>query len=412
MSSASPLRHVREIVGVFVLIALGLLLGAMVVVGRGRNVFEARAELTVTFPALHAAVVRPGVPVRLAGDAVGKVDAASREGGTIRARLSLFKAARDVLREDARATLRVPLAGMIGELGIELDAGGLPGPWPEGQVMEGVAEGDPAVKAKETVEQLREQLPQMLARTQSILERTDAILGQVQQARTAENADRLVRSVDRLAVAVEREQAVAHAARVLAEAELLLKGVREGKGTAGRLLNDPALYDRTAVLLDDLHGSWAKLDALMGASAQVAQRANELAERARSRGAELEVLYGQVQVLVLQANKALDSLNEHWLLRGSAPEPALPVPPAVLDLPPAGLRAPAAPTPLPPPSPRGRGEGANHLLPSPTSTAAPGAQPPLPSGERATQDSLPLPSGERAGERGASNTSSSQGVRP
>jgi len=355
MSSAPPLRHVREIVGVFVLAALALLLGALVVVGRGRNVFEERAELTVTFPAHHAAVVRHGVPVRLAGDSVGKVDSATREGGTIRAHLSLLKAARDVLREDARATLRVPLAGLVGELGIELDAGGLPGPWPEGQVMAGVADGDPAEKARETVEQLREQVPLMLARTQSILERTDAILGQVQQARTAENADKLVRSLDRLALAVEREEAVAHAARVLAEAEQLLQGVRQGRGTVGKLVTDAALYDRTTVLLDDLHGSWAKLDALMGASAKVAERASDLADRARSRGADLEVLFGQLQVLVLQANRALDLVNEHWLLRGTATEPARPIPPAVLDLEPLGpvtdpTSGPAAP-PAPPPTP-------------------------------------------------------------
>lgn len=337
MSSAPPLRHVREIVGVFVLVAVALLLGALVLVGRGRSLFDERAELTVTFPAQHAAVVRPGVPVRLAGEPVGKVVAAAREGGLIRARLSLLHAAREVLREDAQATLRVPLAGLVGELGIELDAGGEAGPWPEGRVLAGVAEGDPALKAKETVEQLREQVPLMLARTQSILERTDAILGQVQQARTAESADRLVRSLDRLAGVVEREEAVAHAARVLAEAERLLQGVREGRGTVGRLATDAALYDRTAVLLDDLHGSWAKLDALVGASARVAERAGDLADRARSRGDELDVLFGQVQVLVLQANRALDLLNEHWLLRGAAPEPARPVPPAVLDLPaPAG----------------------------------------------------------------------------
>jgi len=128
---------------------------------------------------------------------------------------------------------------------------------------------------------------------------------------------------------------------VLAEAELLLQGVRQGRGTLGRLATDAAIYDKTAVLLDDLHGSWAKLDALMGASARVADRASDLADSARSRGADLEVLFGQVQVLVLQANRALELLNEHWLLRGAVPEPGWPVPPAVLALEP--LAAPPRP---------------------------------------------------------------------
>ena len=273
-------------------------------------------------------MLRPGVPVRLAGDAVGTVVAASRGGGLITARLSLVRAALEVLRADARATLRVPLAGLVGELGIELDPGGEPAPWPEGQVLAGVAEGDPAVKAREAVEQLREQLPAVLARTQSILDRSDAILGEVQRAGTAGHADRLVRSLDRLAQAVEREQAVARAAGVLAEAEALLRGVREGRGTAGRLVTDAALYDRTAEVLADLHASWAKLDALVGASATLATQAGELATRARARGEDLEALFGQVQVLVLQATRSLELVNEHWLLRGAAPAPGLPVPPA------------------------------------------------------------------------------------
>lgn len=355
MSSSTPLRHVREAVGIFVLAALLLVLAALVLVGRGRGLFDERAELTATFPAEHAAVLRPGVPVRLAGDAVGKVVSATREGSLIRARLAVVRTAREVLRADAKATLRVPIAGLVGETGIELDPGGGAAPWPEGEVLRGVAEGDPAEKAREAVEQLRERLPEVLARTQSILDRSDAILGQVQQANTAANADALVRSLDRLARAVEREEAVAHASRALAEAEALLRGVREGRGTAGRLMTDTALYDRTAEVLADLHGSWSKLDALMGASAHLATQAGDLAARARTRGEDLEALFGQVQVLVLQATRALEAVNEHWLLRGSGPELGPPVPPAVLDLPVEPTPAAPAPTPAPTPAPA-RGE--------------------------------------------------------
>jgi len=151
MSTSNPFRHVREIVGVFVLGALALVLLALLFVGRGQHWFERRAELEVTFPAEHAAVLRHGVPVRLAGEPVGKVVATARLGHRIRAVLLINGGARGVLREDARATLRVPIAGLVGELGIELDAGSAAGPWPEGEVMEGVAEGDPAMRAREMV---------------------------------------------------------------------------------------------------------------------------------------------------------------------------------------------------------------------------------------------------------------------
>jgi ABC-type transporter Mla subunit MlaD len=345
MSSAPPLRHVREIVGVFVLLAIGLVLAALVLIGRGRGLFESRAELDVTFPAERAAVLRPGVQVKLAGEAIGKVVGVVRGGETIRARLSVMAPAREVLRADARALLRVPIAGLVGELGIELDAGAAPAPWPEGKVLVGEAEGDPAVKARETVEQVREQVPLILARTQAILDKADAILGQVKDRDTAGHADELIRSVDRLARAVEREQAVAHATRVLAEAEALLKDVRDGGGTTDKLLHDPALFDRTAAILDDLHRSWPKLESLVGATTRIAERAGELAERARGRTDELEALLGETQLVVLQANRAMELLNNHWLLRGTLPEPAAPVPPGVIDWAPgdlAGAPAPAA----------------------------------------------------------------------
>lgn len=333
MSRPPPLRHVRTIVGAFNLAILALLLVGIVFVGRGRRWFEEQAELQVTFPAAHAAALRLGVPVRLAGDHVGKVTSTARERDLIRARLELGLAARETLRSDARASLRVPIAGLVGDLAISLDPGSAPAPWPDGQVLEGEAEGDPAVKAGETVDRVRQQVPALLDRTQAILDKTDAILGQLQRSRTPEDVDRLVTSIDRLAASLERERTIVHASESLARLEELLRGLRDGKGSAGKLFTDPALYDRTATLLDDVHRSWQKIDALVAATTQVADRAQELAAQARGRTKELETLVGEVQLLVMQSNHALDLVTSHWLLRGSVPEPGPPVPPAVLDLP-------------------------------------------------------------------------------
>jgi phospholipid/cholesterol/gamma-HCH transport system substrate-binding protein len=330
-------------VGAFNLGVLVLALVAIVVVGRGRRWFEKQAELEVAFPATHAAALRVGVPVRLAGDLVGKVAAAKRDGDRIRARLHIGAAARETLRSDATAQLRVPIAGLVGDLAIALEPGSDAAPWPDGKAMEGEAEGDPAVKARETVDRVREQVPRLLERTQAILDKTDAILGQVERSRTAEDVDRLVRSLDRLAAAVDRERVVANASGTLARLEELLRGLRDGKGSAGKLFTDPALYDRTAAVLDDVHRSWEKVDALLAVSTRIADRAEELAEAARGRSEDFESMVGQIQLLVLQSNRALDLVNEHWLLRGSVPEPGLPAAPAVLDLPAESARAEGRP---------------------------------------------------------------------
>lgn len=343
MSRPAPLRHVRTVVGVFNLAIVALLLVGIVLVGRGRRWFEKMAVLEVTFPAAHAAVLRVGVPVRLAGDAVGKVAAAVRAGELIRSRLEIGAAARETLRADARAQLRVPIAGLVGDLAISLDPGSAPAPWPEGRVMAGEAEGDPAVKAGETVDRVRAQVPALLERTQAILDKTDALLGQVERARAVDDVDRLVRSLDRLALTVERERAIAHASGSLARLEELLRGLRDGKGSAGKLFTDPAMYDRGAQLLEDLHGSWQKIDGLIAATTQVAQRADELAQQARGRTKELDQLVGEIQLLVMQSNHALDLVSNSWFLRGSLPAPGRPLPPAVLDLAEGAPRAEATP---------------------------------------------------------------------
>ena len=342
MSRPAPLRHVRTVVGVFNLAILALLLVGIVLVGRGRRWFERQAILEATFPASHAAALRVGVPVKLAGDLVGKVSAATRAGEVIRSRLEIGAAARETLRADARAQLRVPIAGLVGDLSVALDAGSAPAPWPEGKLMVGEAEGDPAMKARETVDRVREQVPAILDRTQAILDKTDAILGQVERSRAPENVDRLVRSLDRLARSIHDERTVANASASMARLEELLRGLRDGKGSAGKLFSDPALYDRTAALLDDVHRSWGKIDALVAQTTQVAQRADELAQAARGRTKDLDQLVGEIQLLVMQSNHALDLAANSWFLRGSVPEPGLPVPPAVLDLP-AGDRAEGAP---------------------------------------------------------------------
>jgi phospholipid/cholesterol/gamma-HCH transport system substrate-binding protein len=341
MSRPASLRHVRTVVGVFNLLVLALLVAGILFLGSGRRWFEKQAELPVTFPAGHSAALRLGVPVRLAGDLVGRVVGTKREGDRIRARLLIGEAARETLRADAKAQLRVPIAGLVGDLAITLDPGSAPGPWPEGKVMEGESEGDPAVKARETMDRVREQVPVILDRTQAILERSNAILGQVERAHAVENVDRLVRSVDRLAATVERERAIQNASASLARLEELLRGLRDGKGSAGKVFTDPALYDKTAVLLDDVHRSWDKIDGLLAASTRIADRAQELAEQARGHASEFETLLGQVQLLVLQSNHALDLMTNHWLLRGAVPEPGAPTPPAVLDLPADAPRAEA-----------------------------------------------------------------------
>src|SRR5512133_1964680 len=177
-------RYVREIVGVFVLGSLAGALVGLLAVGTGRRWFERKTDLGAVFQAEKASVIHKGVPVRLAGELVGEVTGIRLEGIelshiTMRVRLDAVEA----LRTDAKAILRVPIAGLVGELAIELTPGKETAPFAGGSELPGIAQGDLLGELEDVAAVLAVEVPAITKEVRILLENSNALLGQAREGK-------------------------------------------------------------------------------------------------------------------------------------------------------------------------------------------------------------------------------------
>jgi phospholipid/cholesterol/gamma-HCH transport system substrate-binding protein len=329
-------RYVREIVGVFVLGSFAVALVGLLAVGTGRRWFERKADLRAVFAAEKASVIHRGVPVRLAGERVGEVTAIRLEGierthVTMRVRADSLEA----LRIDSNAILRVPIAGLVGELAIELTPGKESAPFPPGSELPGISQGDLIGALGDVASVLAVEVPEITKQVRILLEHANVLLGQAADGRAGTHASTLLANSSRLVGQLEREQVAARAAAILAELDKLMAAVNAGEGTAGRFLKDPAVHDRIAALLQDLHRSWADIARILEGAGKLASDAGVLTAQVKKRAESIPAMMDQTERLLLRTNQTLEGMQRHWLLRGTLAEPGPPpAPPAVLDAPP------------------------------------------------------------------------------
>lgn len=181
-------------VGLVIIAAVAGILVAIMNLNEGMGLFGQHATLRALVEDSHG--IKVGAPVRLNGVDTGNIThiAIDSSSGKVSLTFTVNNDIRPLLRRDAAVLIR-PM-GLLGDKYLEL----LPGtpkepPLPDGAVLTGEAEID--------------------------------ITGVADSATaTLENVNRGLRDL-----------------------QTILVGLKEGKGTAGKLVTDPALYDHTMVLL-------------------------------------------------------------------------------------------------------------------------------------------------------------------
>jgi len=333
-------RYVREIVGVFVLGSFAIALVGLLAIGTGRRWFERRSNLGALFQAEKAAVIHKGVPVRLAGELIGEVTGIRLEGielshVTMRVRSDALEA----LRTDSKAILRVPIAGLVGELAIELTPGKETAPFPAGAELPGISQGDLFGELEDVAAVLAVEVPAITKQVRLLLENANALLGQAAEGKAGTHGAALLASSAKLVAQLEREQVAVRAAAILGELDRLMAAVNAGEGTVGHLVKDPAVHDRITALLEDLHRSWADIAKILEGTGKLAGDAGVLTAQVKKRAESIPAMMDQTERLLLRTNQTLEGMQRHWLLRGTMAEPGPPpTPPAVLDAPPPAER--------------------------------------------------------------------------
>lgn len=323
MSKPLKVRRVNEIVGLFILLALALVVTAVVLGPRTQQWFTPSRTLAIHLPPEGSLGLRKGGDVQILGSVVGAVeDIVVTDAGTMEAEVTIRGNFIQFVRQDSQAIIRKPFG--IGDASIEITRGhGDPLP-ARGAFLNSVADKAPTQLMQETLAAVR-----------------DEALPAIKELRFA------ISEYSQLASELRAEQG--NLQQALLHLNRVGTALEQGEGLAGMLLFDPkparelrAALPKVNASLDALHatlvGARTLTDRLpqIGADMQESMkniRASSVeARRLASATPELEKSVKQVvdtvpgmllqtQETLYQIQRLTEGVQRSWLVRGYMDQP-------------------------------------------------------------------------------------------
>jgi phospholipid/cholesterol/gamma-HCH transport system substrate-binding protein len=266
-------------IGLVVVLALAILMVMVMTLEEGVGLFTRPLRLQAQVD--HSQGLKIGGPVRMNGVDVGHIHgihlAAGRASVEIVFTISADAAAH--LREDASVAIQ-PM-GMLGDKFLEILPGTSSQPLPPQATLSGKADGDFGVLASNagrTIEQVNATL-QEIQRVLTALSRGEGTAGRLLNDPAL--YDRSARVMEKLERATDSGLA-------------LLEQAQRGQGTLGQLLNDRELYARANAAVKELNELTARLN-------KASSTVSKLAEPA---------LYARLETLTERSEKLLSRIQE------------------------------------------------------------------------------------------------------
>jgi phospholipid/cholesterol/gamma-HCH transport system substrate-binding protein len=294
-------RHVNEITGVFVILVVVVLIATIVWTARSQRWFRGTVTLRIVLPEAGAAGIRQGSEVYFLGTAVGTVsdvivDAAGRMEAWTSIRSDFFR----FVREDSSAVVKKKF-GVAGDAYFEITRG-------QGQPL---PKKDASIICKELPGTMETAIEEVRSAVLPVLEKisvgvdTWTTLGE----KLSSSADAWTRLGTNLG---ESRQ---HLDQLIGRLDGIVAGVEQGKGTAGKLLTDPALADDLKTILDKGNVS---MDQLQGILKDVQLAGNNLSAVSEALAIEAKDLPGlvlQTQQTLHELERLIEGIERHWLIR-------------------------------------------------------------------------------------------------
>jgi phospholipid/cholesterol/gamma-HCH transport system substrate-binding protein len=294
-------RHVNEITGVFVILVVVVLIATIVWTARSQRWFRGTVTLRIVLPEAGAAGIRQGSEVYFLGTAVGTVsdvivDASGRMEAWTSIRSDFFR----FVREDSSAVVKKKF-GVAGDAYFEITRG-------QGQPL---PKKDASIICKELPGTMETAIEEVRSAVLPVLEKisvgvdTWTTLG----GKLSSSADAWTRLGTNLG---ESRQ---HLDQLIGRLDGIVAGVEQGKGTAGKLLTDPALADDLKTILDKGNVS---MDQLQGILKDVQLAGNNLSVVSEALAIEAKDLPGlvlQTQQTLHELERLIEGIERHWLIR-------------------------------------------------------------------------------------------------
>ena len=291
--------------GLFVVIGVVLFTAALFLIGERRMLFETRVPVHTEFANLGQ--LELGAAVRVAGLDAGEVtdiQIPTLPSGKFRVRMEVRKDLQHLIRTDSVATTQTE--GLVGALFVNIAAG-----TDQAAVITegGTIPGREPLLISDLMQQASESI-ELVTDTVELL-RGDVERAVQQLALTAEDAHGLVEEIRPDIVAMTQ-----NGRRLSGDAQQIVASLNEGRGTIGRLINDPTLYERARDIADEAKTVMANVR-------EVSNEARRAISDFRSPDGPTQGLMADMRVTLTQAREAtadladnMEAMKHNFLLRG------------------------------------------------------------------------------------------------
>ncbi len=277
MSRPLKVRRVNEIVGLFVLLALAIVVAAVLLGPRTQRWFTPSQTLAIHLPPEGSLGLRKGGDVQILGSVVGSVeDIVVTDAGTMEAEVVIRGNFIRFVRQDSEAIIRKPFG--IGDASIEITRGygdALPD---RGAFISSVADKAPTQMMEETLAALR-----------------DEALPTIKELRVAISEYSLL-AAELRAEQGNLQQALLHLNRVGTALE-------EGQGMAGMLLFDPEPARQLRMALPKINASLDELHATLAGTRKFADRLPQI-------GADMQESMKNIRASSVEARRLATAMPE------------------------------------------------------------------------------------------------------
>jgi phospholipid/cholesterol/gamma-HCH transport system substrate-binding protein len=284
----------KALIGAFVIGGVLLFALGLFWIGDRRLLFSESMELFAEFANLSG--LRVGAKTFVSGMDAGEVLAIqvpSRPGAKFRVRFRVLDKFQPLMRQDSIASIQVE--GLVGSKVLQVDAGTEAAP---------PAKSGATIPSREPVEisQIIQQSVDTIGKINNAIDEVQA-----QTIKTMNTVNDLGQEALELTVEVgnDAQKLFATGQSIAEDANVLLAGVRQGRGTIGKLFTEEQLYERASRIADDVR---AASENTRSASADIKQIVADL--KARNIGENLEKTTANVQEITSEARQLLAGLQQ------------------------------------------------------------------------------------------------------
>lgn len=336
------IKHFDRYVGIFVILALALVVATLVFIARGQKWFEKRYHYSVVFNRVHG--LKPGTGVTISGMGIGNVKSLSlNPQSKVALTLEILETYKDYIRKDSQATI---ISGLLGGKTVEVTVGSPEQPLlPVGGTL---ASQEP----KELMDILKE------IDVKAPLKKVDEALDNLKSVTEKLNNPRgelftLLKNVEFITAQLKNGQgnvgAILQDQRMHAEITAALESISRSAANVEEITKNASNFsrdlpkvtaevDRTLKeipkIIEDVKKASADLPKVMEHVQKATEDAPAIAENVKDITKDVKVITGNVKKAapeipgllttthesVEEAEKLIQGLKNHWLLRGSMPK--------------------------------------------------------------------------------------------